>query len=896
MQLAIKIKADLQDAIRGVNQFAGAMNGVDHSVSRARHGVESISRQLAQLRNYAITAAGISGLGGMIEMVDQYGQMASRLKMVTESAAEYEMVQSRLLATASETYRPLSEAQEMYLRTADALKSMGYNTRQALDVSDSLSFLMVTNAASGERAASAIQAFSKSLQTGEVHALEWRTILTAIPTVVDKIAAATGKTREEIRKMGAEGKLALTDLTEGLRMSLPENRQDAAGMPATVADAFTRLRTNLQTYLGQANEGIVSTGTLVKAINLLSENLGALDSAFAGVAAVMISRWVGAMQQAQVAAARESAANTAGIAANAARAESELLVSQRLAQRTIAEHAMAASSQALARTDVAAAQAALSRAQMIDSVGAREKVVAWRTQELTAATNALSAANARATATGNARSAALGAQAAATLAARNATATAAAATAASGAIGALTRAGSGLVAMLGGPWGIALGVAISALFLFRDSAGEVKSVLADLSDNLDEARKQFSGMSFAQQAAEISALKGKIASLREEYDDKVTDIGKTARSALTGWFSDIGPETRAALEEVTRAVEETKTGAVPDWGEIARAVEGATDMHEKLRAELLKLIGEVDTFRLKGRGVTDVLREVGGEAGKAADKVTALAVALRDSPGATSMAKRLARQLEDLQDPSAEGKARRDIRDAKANNETYTPELEAQIIATAIAVERLNKARQAGRKKDPLSEANLSRTRDLIHQLTEANQQLEQAQAGVFESTTRSRDALDPPLRPAIPVSLSAGCERDVERRGGDAFLGYRPFHGLQGRAGEPAAPFQRRAMAAASRLPLEQSMGSGNHDTTPRYRRPVPTVAHRTLRGRYRHLRPAGRRRLHQRLRQHGRKHPHRRRQDLGRHAGRGAHGLYRLLRPEDGLNVHNRASQLPR
>ncbi|MBN0077744.1 hypothetical protein JTL69_35715, partial [Pseudomonas aeruginosa] len=93
---------------------------------------------------------------------------ADRIQMVTSSTAEYEQVQARLLETASRTYRPLAEAQELYIRTADSLKSLRYTTEQALDITDSFSFLLVTNAASADRAASAIDAYSKSIQTGKV--------------------------------------------------------------------------------------------------------------------------------------------------------------------------------------------------------------------------------------------------------------------------------------------------------------------------------------------------------------------------------------------------------------------------------------------------------------------------------------------------------------------------------------------------------------------------------------------------------------------------------------------------------------------------------------------------------------------------------------------------------
>jgi tape measure domain-containing protein len=209
--------------------------------------------------------------------------------MATSSADEYEAVQMRLLETANNTYRSLSETTEGYLRTADALRSMGYNTQQAMDASNSLSYLFVTNATSAERAKGAIDAFSKSLQLGKVDALQWQTLLAAVPTIVDDIAAASGKSAEEIRRLGAEGKISANMLTEGLRQAADKNQKLAADMPVTVADAFTKLTNSTMVFFGELNKGTGFTQLFVSAfeglasaIDWVVENMDVLAVQFSG--------------------------------------------------------------------------------------------------------------------------------------------------------------------------------------------------------------------------------------------------------------------------------------------------------------------------------------------------------------------------------------------------------------------------------------------------------------------------------------------------------------------------------------------------------------------------------------------------------------------------------------
>ena len=74
----------------------------------------------AQLKDFALSA---------IETADAYGQMSERIKMATPVAAEYNLVQKRILEAANLTYRPLKEQQTLYIETADALREMGYATK-----------------------------------------------------------------------------------------------------------------------------------------------------------------------------------------------------------------------------------------------------------------------------------------------------------------------------------------------------------------------------------------------------------------------------------------------------------------------------------------------------------------------------------------------------------------------------------------------------------------------------------------------------------------------------------------------------------------------------------------------------------------------------------------------
>jgi len=291
-QLDPKLKQVVQ-GWRGVGQGADEAGGKLNAIAELMQGkINSAFRDLTLSMGGLFAAAKLKNLAeDAIALADAYGQMSERIKAATPIAGEYDTVQKRILATANLTYRPLQEQQELYIRTAEALRSLSYSTGEALDITDSLSYLFTTNAASAERASGAIDAYTKSIQSGQVDARSWQAILVATPTIVDAIAKATGRTAAEIRQMGITGNLALRDLNEGLRQSVNVNKQAAAQMSATVKDAVTRLANTWQAYVGEANKASGATKEIVKLIDKVSENLDTVVNTAIRVGEVMAAVW-----------------------------------------------------------------------------------------------------------------------------------------------------------------------------------------------------------------------------------------------------------------------------------------------------------------------------------------------------------------------------------------------------------------------------------------------------------------------------------------------------------------------------------------------------------------------------------------------------------------------------
>ena len=129
----------------------------------------------AKSATLALTAAlAAIGLGmsakEFIDLSDATQQMNTRIRGATESVEDYNKVQSRLLELANATYRPLEEAQEVYLATSGAMKALGYSTEEILSTTESLSLAFTRNGTAADVAQSAQDALTGALVKGRVDA------------------------------------------------------------------------------------------------------------------------------------------------------------------------------------------------------------------------------------------------------------------------------------------------------------------------------------------------------------------------------------------------------------------------------------------------------------------------------------------------------------------------------------------------------------------------------------------------------------------------------------------------------------------------------------------------------------------------------------------------------
>lgn len=495
--------------------------------SKARRGIESISRQLQTLQSVAAGVAGVMAIQGAVTSItriaDSYTKLNSQIRLVTESEEDLQRVRQQLFEISDRTRQSTSSTVELYARLSRATLSIGLAERDRLRIVETINQAMVVSGATTQESTAAIIQLSQGLASGVLRGEEFNSVAEQAPVIMDMLATSLGKTRGELRKMAEQGQLTTDVLVNALLEGAARTQSQFDEMGVTIAGATQVLSNEFQRLVGETGEVTGATTAVSSTILALSENLNSLLTVALAVGGVFGARMVGSLLA--TATAKASLAAGSVQAAQAQRVELAATVAATQARtadlaatlRTIQmARAQELAKLAAANSEIRASQATIAATAAIGAQSAAIRANAIATEQLALAKTRAAAAT-TALATLSAQQARVEAAAAAATTSQIAaqTALAAATTRTAAVMGAVRSAGGGLVALLGGPWGAALlgaAAAVWALNRALESNAEWQARVSAESQTRIAARR-----------AENEALVEAIAAYRKANPEEITE-------------------------------------------------------------------------------------------------------------------------------------------------------------------------------------------------------------------------------------------------------------------------------------------------------------------------------------------------------------------------------------
>ncbi|HIH4880339.1 TPA: tape measure protein [Citrobacter braakii] len=567
------IKADTAQLLRADKQVRDVTDGMEGGFKRADKAASSLTSSFGSLSRVATSLMAILSVQQVSQYADAWTTLNNKLANAIRPSEQLVDVTERVFNITQQTRGSLDATASLYARLERATREYGTSADDLAKLTTIINQGFVVSGATAQEAENAIIQLSQGLASGALRGEEFNSVNEQGNRLIVALADSMGVGIGQMRQMAAAGKLTTDVVVNGLLSQGVTIGNEFANTTTTISQALQVAGNNITKFFGE--NSTVKTGTAIfnDAVISVSENIGALSAILTGVAAVMGSRYVGALTMATAAKVKSAVASRNQSAA-------ELQAAQATANKATA--------------DLRAAAVAKERA--LDEI----RVAEMMKQTAVSATNA-AAAEQRLSA--------------ARVAAAGAVDNYNRALAANKAAQAGLSTGAGLVSrglsLIGGPAGAAM-LAASAILYFSQRAKEARDDANNLADSVNELSAKFQTMSHTELAATIGKLSQNLPSLsdavadaQKEFNDATAAVQRQERE-IANWGTNT-TRGRQAAEALGGAQDKLAIAAL----ELERAQNRLSQTQNAINIGRATLNG---TMR---QGI-DLLRRDGEEAGVAA--------------------------------------------------------------------------------------------------------------------------------------------------------------------------------------------------------------------------------------------------------------------------------------
>lgn len=540
---------------RALDRLTGAAGRAETAADRhARATVRSAAAQreaasVSSLYAAALASAGVALAGReVLSATDAYIRFTNQLKVAGLEGERLAVVQDKLFGIAQKYGVEMEGLGNLYGRLSQASKDLGADQNELERFATTVAAAIKVQGSTAAASRGALIQLTQALGGAIVRAEEFnsmnegaRPLLQAVANGIDRFGGSVSKLRSEVIK----GKVSSKEFFEGALKGSADLEARAAKANLTIAASFQTLDNALAMYFGRANEANGATNILAQSIAGLNDNLDVLVPAVLGVIGVIGARWAAAGAQFVATEVGRGIALGATITAEKAAAVSAAQLEVIRTGARIAElegtAAYVLATQQQVNADLKSANAKLANAQAVRAMlGANGPYLASASSVAAAETAVANATRARAVAMADL--ALLGRQqtllnsqlAGSSVAAAAATDRLTQAQMRAGAgMTALRGAGSGLLALVGGPWGAAFIGLGAAIYLVSERNRQFEASLETLRSDIAGTGKANDEYKAALDRLSISTDKSRAAAIGEANAMRVNAAAKLQAATAT---------------------------------------------------------------------------------------------------------------------------------------------------------------------------------------------------------------------------------------------------------------------------------------------------------------------------------------------------------------------------
>lgn len=525
-EIVYQVQMDVRQLLTSQQQLEQRLNRMDSSFNRTSQSVNNTERSMQSLSKVAAALTGYLSASMVASYSEAWTELNNKLSNSVRASESLVDVTQRVFDISQATRSSLDATATLYARLERGTRE--YNT-SAADLAKLTSIInegFIVSGATAQEAENAIIQLSQGIASGVLRGEEFNSVAEQGSRLMVALADSMGVGIGQLRKMAAEGKLTTDVVVKGLLSQGDVIGKEFAKTTRTMSQAFQEAGNNLTKFLGE-NTTIKSTiSAFSDAVITVSKNLDELSSVLTVIAAVVGSRYVGALAMATKSKVMMASASRQESVATLQSARASEYAANMSVRKAQADLASARSAVALAQAEYNVAKGTLAEATALDNLIAKKSLASKAAITLTQATQAQTAAMANSAAAARAASLSMG----------------------------LLR---GAMGMLGGPAGVAM-LAGAAIYYFYQKSEQAKQEARDFADSIDQLTVKLKELSYQEIARDAQDARDKQELLTLEMKEQEKQLSalraqlELQKTALKDQPELLNKNTIRILREITK--------------------------------------------------------------------------------------------------------------------------------------------------------------------------------------------------------------------------------------------------------------------------------------------------------------------------------------------------------
>lgn len=274
----------------GAKKFGDGAKKAGDDVDGLKRKTDGLKNAFGALKGVMFTAFAVAGVGGIIATADQMQNLASQIRLATDSTEQFHAVQTELRAIANEQRSSFDAVVDLYSNSQRSLSALGKSQQDVINFTRNMTMAMNVGGRSAQAQAAALTQLGQALASGVLRGDEFNSVAEQAPILMDLIAKEMGVTSNAIRDLAKDGKITADVVYNAVAKATDSLSAMSAKMPTTVSQALQVIKNEYNYLIDDImNQNSMMSQNIANALLWVADNFRTLVSAAAMVGAV----WLG---------------------------------------------------------------------------------------------------------------------------------------------------------------------------------------------------------------------------------------------------------------------------------------------------------------------------------------------------------------------------------------------------------------------------------------------------------------------------------------------------------------------------------------------------------------------------------------------------------------------------